>query len=127
MPVAVGYATSSYTDRTSELHSVADSLRRSQAFSSQAASSAPNGTSSSSLYPIDGAPSASSRNQPYQQQQGPQSSGSVQSEFNKRASRIGLSIHQTSKKLAKLAKRKSIEHFLVFPSVCCHALGRKDI
>ncbi|ONK78579.1 uncharacterized protein A4U43_C02F20300 [Asparagus officinalis] len=37
--------------------------------------------------------------------EGPKSSGvSVHSEFNKRASKIGLGIHQTSQKLAKLAK-----------------------
>ncbi|XP_073000512.1 syntaxin-32-like [Typha latifolia] len=35
---------------------------------------------------------------------GPKSALSIQSEFNKRASKIGLGIHQTSQKLARLAK-----------------------
>lgn len=35
---------------------------------------------------------------------GPRSTGSIHSEFNKRASKIGFGIHQTSQKLAKLAK-----------------------
>lgn len=50
-------------------------------------------------------------------QNGPSSSGSkpdepprsvvaMQSEFNRRASKIGFGIHQTSQKLAKLAKRE---------------------
>ncbi|CAM6116575.1 unnamed protein product [Calypogeia fissa] len=109
MPVAVGYATSSYRDRTSELHAIADSLRRSHAFSQGASSSssssavaaAPNGSSSSFSINIDGS-SSSASGRMSQQQAG--SAGSVQSEFNKRASRIGLSIHQTSQKLSKLTK-----------------------
>ncbi|KAG6547387.1 hypothetical protein Mapa_010835 [Marchantia paleacea] len=91
MPVALGSAaSSSYRDRTLELHSVAERLRKSQAFSGSATNSQSSATNGS----VDGSARL----------QGPQSSGSVQSEFNKRASRIGLSIHQTSQKLTKLTK-----------------------
>ncbi|KAL2653045.1 hypothetical protein R1flu_021173 [Riccia fluitans] len=91
MPVATGSAVaSSYRDRTSELHSIADRLRKSQAFSGSATNSHLSATNGS----VDG-----SARLP-----GPQASGSVQSEFNKKASRIGLSIHQTSQKLTKLTK-----------------------
>lgn len=42
-----------------------------------------------------------------------QSAASIQSEFNKRASKIGLGIHQTSEKLSKLALcKKLIDHRL---------------
>ncbi|OAE22253.1 hypothetical protein AXG93_2117s1000 [Marchantia polymorpha subsp. ruderalis] len=91
MPVALGSAaSSSYRDRTLELHSIAERLRKSQAFSGSATNSQSSATNGS----VDGSARL----------QGPQSSGSVQSEFNKRASRIGLSIHQTSQKLTKLTK-----------------------
>ncbi|KAL3684872.1 hypothetical protein R1sor_002894 [Riccia sorocarpa] len=91
MPVTAGSViASSYRDRTSELLSIADRLRKSQAFSG----SATNSHSSASNGSVDG-----SARLP-----GPQASGSVQSEFNKKASRIGLSIHQTSQKLTKLTK-----------------------
>ena len=36
----------------------------------------------------------------------PRSAVAMQSEFNRRASKIGFGIHQTSQKLAKLAKRE---------------------
>ncbi|RRT54005.1 hypothetical protein BHE74_00048462 [Ensete ventricosum] len=39
--------------------------------------------------------------------EGPKSTASNQSEFNRKASKIGLGIHQTSQKLAKLAKCKT--------------------
>ncbi|MQM13701.1 hypothetical protein Taro_046625 [Colocasia esculenta] len=70
---------SSFRDRTHEFLSIADRLKKSLP-------SAPNAPSSSGTK-LDGSRSVVS----------------VQSEFNKRASRIGLGIHQTSQKLAKLA------------------------
>ncbi|XP_058074710.1 syntaxin-32-like isoform X1 [Magnolia sinica] len=81
MPVKPGQ--SSYRDRTQEFLTVAERLKKS--FSS---SGTPNVPSSSSSKP-DGPP---------------RSAVSIQSEFNKRASKIGYGIHQTSQKLAKLAK-----------------------
>ncbi|XP_010249862.1 PREDICTED: syntaxin-32-like [Nelumbo nucifera] len=72
-------AQSSYRDRTQEFLTVAERLKKS--FSS--------------------APSVpSSRSKP----EGSRSAVSIQSEFNKRASKIGYGIHQTSQKLSKLAK-----------------------
>ncbi|KAA8521752.1 hypothetical protein F0562_012425 [Nyssa sinensis] len=72
-------ANSSFRDRTSEFLSVAERLKKSF-------SSAQNGPSNSSK---------SEEHLP---------TVSMQSEFNRRASKIGLGIHQTSQKLAKLAK-----------------------
>ncbi|KAJ4951694.1 hypothetical protein NE237_028526 [Protea cynaroides] len=72
-------AQSSYRDRTQEFLTAAESLKRS-------ISSASNGQSSSSKPEVL------------------RSAASIQSEFNKRASKIGYGIHQTSQKLAKLAK-----------------------
>ncbi|XP_077209801.1 syntaxin-32-like [Tasmannia lanceolata] len=69
----------SYRDRTQEFHTVAERLKKS--FSS-----------------TSNVPSSSSK------PEGPRSTVSIQSEFNKRASKIGSGIHQTSQKLAKLAK-----------------------
>ncbi|KAK8660961.1 hypothetical protein V6N13_051866 [Hibiscus sabdariffa] len=87
MPVKV--AQSSFRDRTQEFQSVAERLRKS--FSSEADQ---NGPSSSSSRTAE------------------QRSVVVhQSEFNRRASKIGFGIHQTSlklSKLAKLAKRTSV-------------------
>ncbi|KAK9147327.1 hypothetical protein Scep_006084 [Stephania cephalantha] len=77
---------SSYRDRTQEFLSTAERLKKS--FSSAAAAAAPNVAAS-------GGPFAA---------EGPRSGVSIQSEFNKRASKIGYGIHQTSQKLAKLAK-----------------------
>ncbi|EFJ08609.1 hypothetical protein SELMODRAFT_131549 [Selaginella moellendorffii] len=93
MPVAVSGA-SSCRDRTSEFQAIAERLKRSPAFS------AANGS-------MEGSSSARAGG-PLQQHQ---SSGSLHSEFNRRASQIGLSIHQTSNKLHKLtqlAKKTSI-------------------
>ncbi|KAG9459325.1 hypothetical protein H6P81_003833 [Aristolochia fimbriata] len=70
---------SSYRDRTSEFLSVVDTVKKSAA--------------SAHNVPIN-------RPKP----EGPRSAVSIQSEFNKRASKIGFGIHQTSQKLAKLAK-----------------------
>ncbi|XP_024540022.1 syntaxin-32 isoform X1 [Selaginella moellendorffii] len=92
MPVAVSGA-SSCRDRTSEFQAIAERLKRSPAFS------AANGSMEGSSARAGG---------PLQQHQ---SSGSLHSEFNRRASQIGLSIHQTSNKLHKLtqlAKKTSI-------------------
>ncbi|KAJ1411023.1 Target SNARE coiled-coil-like proteiny domain [Sesbania bispinosa] len=76
-------AQSSFRDRTQEFHSIAERLKKS--------TSGSNGPSSSS-----GASSSRSEEQ--------RSAVAIQSEFNKRASKIGYGIHQTSQKLAKLAK-----------------------
>ncbi|KAF3447217.1 hypothetical protein FNV43_RR12397 [Rhamnella rubrinervis] len=74
-------AQSSFRDRTHEFQSVAERLKKS--FSS---GPVPNGRSS-------GSKSEEQR-----------SAIAIQSEFNRRASKIGYGIHQTSQKLAKLAK-----------------------
>ncbi|EOY30884.1 Syntaxin of plants 32 isoform 2 [Theobroma cacao] len=83
---------SSYRDRTQEFLSVAETLKKSFPSSNNAALS----NSSSS----DGGKTEDRR-----------SAVAVHSEFNKRASKIGFGIHQTSQKLAnlaKLAKRTSV-------------------
>ncbi|KAK3028086.1 hypothetical protein RJ639_039377 [Escallonia herrerae] len=71
---------SSYRDRMLEFQNVAERLKKS--FSNAPSSSGDGG----------------SKAEP------PRSAVSIQSEFNKRASKIGFGIHQTSQKLAKLAK-----------------------
>lgn len=73
-------ANSSFRDRTQEFLSVAERLKKS-------VSSAQNGLSTSSSKPED-----------------QRAVVAMQSEFNKRASKIGFGIHQTSQKLSKLAK-----------------------
>ncbi|XP_027355350.1 syntaxin-32-like [Abrus precatorius] len=75
-------AQSSFRDRTHEFQSIAERLKKS--------GTAPNGPSSSST--------SSSRSEEQR------SAIANQSEFNRRASKIGYGIHQTSQKLAKLAK-----------------------
>ncbi|ERM97603.1 hypothetical protein AMTRI_Chr04g184130 [Amborella trichopoda] len=72
---------SSYRDRTAEFHTVAERLKKSF-------SSVPDAPASSSSSKVEASRSAVS----------------IQSEFNKRASKIGFGIHQTSQKLSKLAK-----------------------
>lgn len=72
-------AQSSYRDRTQEFQNVAERLKKS--------------------FPSNAVPSSSSTNS-----DPPRSVVSIQSEFNKRASKIGFGIHQTSQKLSKLAK-----------------------
>lgn len=79
-------AQSSYRDRTQEFLTVAEKLKKS--YSSQLAPNGPSGSGGAS------------------KQEGPRSAVKIQSEFNKRASKIGFGIHQTSQKLAKLAKCK---------------------
>lgn len=81
-------------DRTSEFHAIADRLRKTQAF--------PGGT----LAYANGSNGATTNGHHVETAKllPPQPTGFAQSEFNKRASQIGLSIHQTSQKLAKLAK-----------------------
>lgn len=76
-------AQSSFRDRTQEFQSIAERLKK-----SVPSGSAPNG------------PSSSSRSEDQR------SAVAIQSEFNRRASKIGYGIHQTSQKLAKLAKCK---------------------
>ncbi|KAJ3701320.1 hypothetical protein LUZ61_005025 [Rhynchospora tenuis] len=75
-------AHSSYRDRTNEFKSAVESARKQLNVSA---------TSS-------GGPSAGSK------LDGSKAVASIQSEFNRRASKIGLGIHQTSEKLARLAK-----------------------
>ncbi|XP_066363777.1 syntaxin-32-like [Miscanthus floridulus] len=85
-------AQASFRDRTNEFRAAVESARRHAAPSS---SSAPAAASSSSTGTLDGLIAATS----------------ARSEFNNRASKIGLGIHQTSQKLsrlAKLAKRTSV-------------------
>lgn len=79
-------AQSSFRDRTHEFQSIAERLKKT--------GPAPNGQSSSS-----------SRSEEQR------SAIANQSEFNRRASKIGFGIHQTSQKLAKLAKCKQINRF----------------
>ncbi|KAG5018687.1 hypothetical protein JHK82_014628 [Glycine max] len=74
-------AQSSFRDRTQEFHSITERLKKS--------GSGPNGPSSST---------SSTRSEEQR------SAIANQSEFNRRASKIGYGIHQTSQKLAKLAK-----------------------
>ena len=73
-------ANSSFRDRTQEFLGVAERLKKSF-------SSAQNGPNSSNSKPED-----------------QRAVVAMQSEFNKRASKVGFGIHQTSQKLAKLAK-----------------------
>ncbi|KAF7817203.1 syntaxin-32-like [Senna tora] len=72
---------SSFRDRTQEFQSIAERLKK-----SLTSGAGPNG------------PSSSSRSDEQR------SNIAIQSEFNRRASKIGYGIHQTSQKLAKLAK-----------------------
>ncbi|XVF49236.1 hypothetical protein PTKIN_Ptkin03bG0252400 [Pterospermum kingtungense] len=84
---------SSYRDRTQEFLSVAETQKKNVSSSSNNAALS-NSSGSVSVKPDDR-----------------RSAVAVQSEFNKRASRIGFGIHQTSQKLAKLtklAKRSSV-------------------
>ena len=79
-------AQSSFRDRTQEFRSVAERLKKS--FSSAPGANGP----------------SSSRSKSEEQR----SAIAIQSEFNKRASKVGYGIHQTSQKLAKLAKCKKL-------------------
>lgn len=81
MPVKA--AQTSFRDRTQEFLTVAERLKKPLVSGSGA-----NG------------PSGSSKSDERR------SAAAFQSEFNRRASKIGLGIHQTSQKLAKLAKCK---------------------
>lgn len=81
-------AQSSFRDRTQEFQSIAERLKK-----SVSSGSGPNGPSSSSKIEEQ------------------RSGAALQSEFNRRASKIGFGIHQTSQKLSKLAqlaKRTSV-------------------
>lgn len=77
-----------YRDRTQEFHAVAERLKKSF-------SSAPDASAATTTAGGGG---------PGSRFEGTKAMASMQSEFNKRASKIGLGIHQTSQKLAKLAK-----------------------
>jgi len=77
-------AQASFRDRTNEFRAAVESARRHAVPSSSAASSSGSGGAG----PLDGSIAATS----------------ARSEFNNRASKIGLGIHQTSQKLARLAK-----------------------
>ncbi|XP_056166657.1 syntaxin-32-like isoform X2 [Syzygium oleosum] len=78
-------AQSSFRDRTQEFQSIAERLKKS--VSNGPGPNGPSGSSSSKA-------------------EEPRSGVALQSEFNRRASKIGFGIHQTSQKLAKLAKCK---------------------
>eukprot|EP00252_Welwitschia_mirabilis_P025866 TRINITY_DN8244_c0_g1_i1.p1 TRINITY_DN8244_c0_g1~~TRINITY_DN8244_c0_g1_i1.p1 ORF type:complete len:339 (-),score=51.26 TRINITY_DN8244_c0_g1_i1:253-1269(-) len=80
MPIK--HSQSSYRDRTSEFQTVVERLKKSY--------------SSSEFSQANGSPNSA--------KQGPVSAASLHSEFNRKASRIGFGIHQTSQKLSKLAK-----------------------
>lgn len=92
---------SSYRDRTHEFFSVAESQKES--ISSVEDATLSKSSSSVSVKPEDR-----------------RSAVAVQSEFNKRASRIGFGIHQTSQKLAKLTKRECRSNIFVF--VCFYVI-----
>ncbi|XP_056842585.1 syntaxin-32 isoform X2 [Raphanus sativus] len=82
---------SSYRDRTDEFFGVVETLRRSIAPAAAAPNNVPYGGGG--------------------RRDDPRSNAVMQSEFNRRASVIGLAIHQTSQKLSKLAqlaKRSSV-------------------
>lgn len=81
---------SSYRDRTQEFLSVAERLKKSVSSANNAPSPSGSSNGSSSVTKSEDRKSAVA----------------IQSEFNKRASKIGYGIHQTSQKLAKLAKCK---------------------
>ena len=102
-------APSSYRDRTAEFLSIADRSAKthsSSASSSYSSSSSSYNSSSSSSYSSSSANDESATASLLQHADRSRSSDgvSIHSEFNKRASRIGLTIHQTSQKLSKLAK-----------------------
>lgn len=93
-------AQSSYRDRTHEFQSITERLKKSISTNGE------NNVSSSSSFGGN-------------QVNGPRSAGSIHSEFNKRASKIGFGIHQTSQKLAKLAKCE----FFFFTHLCFDDIG----
>nr|GMD46059.1 syntaxin-32-like [Ipomoea batatas] len=80
-------ASTSIRDRTNEFQNIAERLKKSSSSTQNGPSSAASSSSSASR-------SAEDR----------RSMVALQSEFNKRASKVGFGIHQTSQKLAKLAK-----------------------
>lgn len=93
MPITMGpLPSTSGRDRTSEFIAIADRLRKTHG-------SIPAHGSSNSAAAANGNPSAGETQRLVTQ---------PAAEFSKRASLIGLSIHQTSQKLAKLAKCKSV-------------------
>ncbi|GLJ41621.1 hypothetical protein SUGI_0861430 [Cryptomeria japonica] len=90
-------APSPYRDRTAEFHNVVGRLRKSSSYNPSF--SLENGTlnNPTGLHGV-----------------------SLQSEFNKRASRIGLGIHQTSQMLSRLAQCKSELFTCVLSSLVIH-------
>jgi syntaxin 5 len=97
---------SSGRDRTSEFVAIADRLRKSSSATSSLAASVSsygslpygNGTNGGAYHAAGDGETARLLSS------SGASSTSAASEFNKRASQIGLGIHQTSQKLSKLAK-----------------------
>ncbi|KAG0619747.1 hypothetical protein M758_4G161900 [Ceratodon purpureus] len=87
----MGLPSTSGRDRTSEFHAIVDRLRKTQGSTLPYANGGANGAAG------NGHAGETARLLP-------QPSGGLQSEFSRRASQIGLSIHQTSQKLSKLAK-----------------------
>lgn len=106
MPIAMGpLPSTSGRDRTSEFHAIVDRLRKTQGSTLPYA----NGTNGS-LGNGHAAAAASSETARLL----PSGNNALQSEFTKRASQIGLSIHQTSQKLSKLAKCEFRVFFVFF-------------
>lgn len=109
MPIAMGpLPSTSGRDRTSEFHAIVDRLRKTQGstlpYANEANGAVTNGHAGETARLL------------------PPTTGSLQSEFNKRASQIGLSIHQTSQKLSKLAKCE-LPCRLICAEDCCWGVG----
>jgi syntaxin 5 len=84
-------AHSSYRDRTNEFRSAVESARKQFNFGASSSSDSGGGSRLESSKAV----------------------ASIQSEFNRRASKIGLGIHQTSEKLARLAKCEFLYFFFL--------------
>ena len=95
-------------DRTSEFLAIADRLRKSSATWAQQSAygllPSANGASGDVHAAGEGETARLLSLSSLSQAQASSSGSSAASEFNKRASQIGFSIHQTSQKLSKLAK-----------------------
>ncbi|CAI9100277.1 OLC1v1037241C2 [Oldenlandia corymbosa var. corymbosa] len=102
----------SYKDRTLEFENIVDRLRK----SSPAASSLPPSHAPSSSRGVGGY-DESLPSRVVQQSSSARSGAPNQTEFSKRASRIGLGIHQTSQKLSKLAKLAKTTTYFNDPTI----------
>ncbi|KAI3524555.1 hypothetical protein L1887_03213 [Cichorium endivia] len=102
---------SSYRDRTHEFSNIAERLRK--ALPSLNASA----TSNNGGVGVGGGVSTKA--------EGPRSKVAIQTEFNKRASKIGYGIHQTSQKLAKLAKCELLDSEVLILNLKVHENRRQ--